>query len=274
MRILALLNLSTAVIVFFVAAVDQNPGYSQSVKTIATAANAEKMLPVSNGKFLYLSNSNSTSVLVVDTRTDSITRTIELASKPLAITIAGKFVAAATADKSIKLINTSDHTIIAGKQIPYIVNRLQSAPTGDYLYGLASDAGKILQIIVPELRIMQELNCPANASDIAVSNNKLYISYFDDNKVSVLNMKSVKISDDEMAGLPEILVRFEAGVQESQIVAMMSESGLEQIKVIKALNIRVFRVRSSKPIKEIIAACEQQPFVKYAEVNQTYKTQK
>jgi Fervidolysin N-terminal prodomain len=72
----------------------------------------------------------------------------------------------------------------------------------------------------------------------------------------------------------EILVKFNPGVQQAQVSALESEVGLQQIKIISELDVRVYRITSSKSVNEAIAICEKKPFVKYAEPNYKYETLK
>ncbi len=72
----------------------------------------------------------------------------------------------------------------------------------------------------------------------------------------------------------EVLIKFKSDVQEDQIKAMAAEIGMVQIKKIPQLNLRVFRITSRKSVEEVIKHCQEEPFVEYAEPNQTYKTQK
>lgn len=72
----------------------------------------------------------------------------------------------------------------------------------------------------------------------------------------------------------EVLIKFKPKVEESRVTAMSKEMGMQEIKKIEALNIRVFKVTSGKTAQEIIEHCGKEPFVEYAEVNRTYKTQK
>lgn len=69
----------------------------------------------------------------------------------------------------------------------------------------------------------------------------------------------------------EILVKFNPGVQATQVSAMESEVGLRQIKIIPELEVHVYKITSSKSVKEAIAMCEKKSFVKYAEPNDQYK---
>ena len=69
----------------------------------------------------------------------------------------------------------------------------------------------------------------------------------------------------------EILVKFYPGVKAAQVSALESEAGLQQIKVISELDVRVYRITSSKSANEVIAICENKPFVEYAELNHQYR---
>ena len=68
----------------------------------------------------------------------------------------------------------------------------------------------------------------------------------------------------------EILIKFNPGAQAAQARALESEAGLQQIKVIPELNVRVVKITSSKSVNPILAFCEKNPFVKYAVLN--YRT--
>lgn len=71
----------------------------------------------------------------------------------------------------------------------------------------------------------------------------------------------------------EVLIKFKPDANTEQIKAMSEDIGMQQVKEIKALNVRVFRISSDKSLDEVIQHCKQEPFVEYAEPNQTYKTQ-
>ncbi|MFQ5675825.1 MAG: YncE family protein, partial [bacterium] len=107
----------------------------------------------------------------------------------------------------------------------------------------------------------------------AWNDTKLYVSNYGDNAVSVICLP-VKTSKKSNANAPEILVKFKPGVEEAQITALSAELGLEQIKVIAALRLRVFKLTSGKGVQEVITACEKQPFVEYAEPNQRVNIKK
>ena len=112
----------------------------------------------------------------------------------------------------------------------------------------------------------------------AANDTKLYVTNYGDNAVSVIKLSSTskgKTSQGKQESAPqEILVKFKAGVDESQVKALVSEVGLKQVKTIPELNLRVFKISSQKSLEEVIAACQEQPFVEYAEPNQKYRTQK
>ena len=87
-----------------------------------------------------------------------------------------------------------------------------------------------------------------------------------------LSTHVVAVAEAELS--QEILVKFKAGAEDSQVKAMQSEIGLKQIKTIPELNLRVFKITSQKSLQEVIQACQKMSFVEYAEPNQQYRTQK
>lgn len=72
----------------------------------------------------------------------------------------------------------------------------------------------------------------------------------------------------------EVLVKFKPEVKEAQIKSMASEVGMEQVKFIKELNLRVFKITSGKSVQDVIKHCEKESYVEYAEPNLKYKTMK
>ena len=73
---------------------------------------------------------------------------------------------------------------------------------------------------------------------------------------------------DSNSTAEEIIIKFNSAVKAAQISELESEFGLKQIKTIPELNLRVFRITSTKNVDEVIAGCEKKPFVRYAELNQ------
>ncbi len=82
-----------------------------------------------------------------------------------------------------------------------------------------------------------------------------------------------KAAQQKRTPVQEIIIKFKPDAKPEQIKAMAAELGLQQVKEISALNVRVYKCSSPKPIKEIIESCSKQAFVEYAEPNRIYKTQ-
>jgi len=72
----------------------------------------------------------------------------------------------------------------------------------------------------------------------------------------------------------EILVKFKPEAKPAQIQALASELGLQQIKEIPAISVRVYKITSPKSVKEIVERMGKQALVEYAEPNQIYKALK
>ncbi len=106
----------------------------------------------------------------------------------------------------------------------------------------------------------------------ALNDRKLYVSNFGDNSVSVITMP--KTYGTAQTAAAEILVKFKPGVQEAQIKTLESQIGLQQVKAIPGLNLRVFKITSSKSLQEVIESCQKLPFVEYAEPNLRYQSRK
>ncbi len=93
---------------------------------------------------------------------------------------------------------------------------------------------------------------------------------------------AVAIAQDKKPAQPKptsttekvILVKFKAEAKPAQIQALQSELGLEQIKEIPAISVRVYKITSTKSVKKIVERMSKQAFVEYAEPNQVYKTLK
>jgi hypothetical protein len=96
---------------------------------------------------------------------------------------------------------------------------------------------------------------------------------------SLFSMTAAAVPQDKKAAqqkrtpTKEIIIKFKPDAKPEQINAMVSELGLQQIKEIPALHLRVYKSTSPKSLKEIIESCGKQAFVEYAEPNRMYKTQ-
>lgn len=88
------------------------------------------------------------------------------------------------------------------------------------------------------------------------------------------DMNKQSSSEQQQTMPQEILIKFESTVSTEQIKALQSELGLEFVKDIPQLNIKVFKITSPEKTSDILHSCEKKDYVKYAEINQKIKTQK
>ncbi len=113
----------------------------------------------------------------------------------------------------------------------------------------------------------------------AANHSKLYVTNYGDNSVSVIKLSPGFSEDKSTRGVTdsgglEILVKFKPDIEESRVRALELEVGLQHVKTITALNLKVYKVTSNKSLEEVIAACEKASFVEYAEPNQKVSAQK
>jgi len=67
----------------------------------------------------------------------------------------------------------------------------------------------------------------------------------------------------------QVLVKFKTGATPKQIEALSQSLGLTKVKVISEVGITLFDVTSDLSVSQVVAACEENAFVEYAEANQT-----
>ncbi len=72
--------------------------------------------------------------------------------------------------------------------------------------------------------------------------------------------------------LPQIIIKFKPGAASSQIEKFVTGLGLQQVRAVPQLNMKVYRVPPGKTMNEVIAECKKQPFIEYAEPDQKVRT--
>ncbi len=87
------------------------------------------------------------------------------------------------------------------------------------------------------------------------------------------NVDKETAGNDTQAEQQELIVKFKSDVNQAQRTALETRIGLEKVKDISTLNMTVYRVTSEKSVEAAVRACEQEPYVEYAEPNREYKTQ-
>ncbi|MFQ5633303.1 MAG: hypothetical protein ACE5I1_31445 [bacterium] len=93
------------------------------------------------------------------------------------------------------------------------------------------------------------------------------------NPAKLAQIQAALSGKTEAAG-PEILVKFKPGAKPEQIEAMAFEVGLQYLKSIPQLRLKVYKITSQKNVDEVIVDCQKHEFVEYAEKNQKYRKQK
>ncbi|GAX60407.1 hypothetical protein SCALIN_C11_0018 [Candidatus Scalindua japonica] len=84
---------------------------------------------------------------------------------------------------------------------------------------------------------------------------------------------SVQLEERAKTNLPRIMVKFEDGVADASIAAVLENVGVRQLKTFEYTGICVLEVTDSrKTIKEICLQLNNSGIVKYAEVDHTVST--
>jgi len=65
----------------------------------------------------------------------------------------------------------------------------------------------------------------------------------------------------------EVLIKFKPGVPEDSVQALASRLGLEQVRELREIGVRVFRATSRASAEQVLRACQRSPHIEYAEPN-------
>jgi hypothetical protein len=69
----------------------------------------------------------------------------------------------------------------------------------------------------------------------------------------------------------EVLIKFKPDVPEDSIKAYTAKLGLEKVREISAINVRVYRITSQRSVEQVVRDCQSSPHVEYAEPNIKYR---
>lgn len=112
-------------------------------------------------------------------------------------------------------------------------------------------------------------------SNLRMAMMRKLASFAKSDSLTMISMRKMLQSQSESQASAsaenEIIVKFKPHATSAQIEAMESDLGLRQVKEIPALNTRVYRITSTKSLKEVIEHCGKHAFVEYAEPNYRYK---
>ncbi len=75
----------------------------------------------------------------------------------------------------------------------------------------------------------------------------------------------------QVAEVQEILVKFKASVSEDSASAFTTGIGLQKIRELRGIGVRVYRVPAGKTAQEMIKQLQADPKVEYAEPNLEYR---
>jgi hypothetical protein len=69
----------------------------------------------------------------------------------------------------------------------------------------------------------------------------------------------------------EVLIKFKPGVPEDSVRAFAAQLGLEQVRELKEIGVRVFRTTSRVSVEQVLRSCQSSSHIEYAEPNSTVK---
>ena len=129
-------------------------------------------------------------------------------------------------------------------------------------------------------RILKDTELVDALVDQMISNDnlraKLLVKLADFGKANPARLAEIQntLSGKSETEEPEILVKFKPGTKPEQIEAMASHMGLQYVKSIPQLRLKVYKIAAGKNVDEVIADCQKHEYVEYAAKNRKYKKKK
>lgn len=65
----------------------------------------------------------------------------------------------------------------------------------------------------------------------------------------------------------EVLIKFKPGVPEDSVQALVARLGLEQVRELREIGVRVFRTTARASSEQVLRACQSNAYIEYAEPN-------
>lgn len=69
----------------------------------------------------------------------------------------------------------------------------------------------------------------------------------------------------------EVMIKFKSGIPEDSVQALAAKLGLEQVRELPEIGVRVFRTTSRVSVEQVLRSCQSSSQIEYAEPNSTVK---
>ena len=164
------------------------------VKSISVGDNPQGVVATPDGRKVYVTNANNRSVSVISTATNSVIKTILVDWNLTGIIISPDGTRVYVSGDQIRVINTSDDTVVG--TITASAKGLAISPDGTRLYASSPANNTVSEINTTTLTTIKTTSVGSLPWGMAVSSDgsKLYVAISGDNRVRVLNTTDLSIN--------------------------------------------------------------------------------
>lgn len=182
---------------------------THQVKSIPVGKGPDALFLTPDERFLYVANVEDTVVSVIDTRSDSVVKTLDTVDYPWGFVRLGESnrVAVSGWNKGVDIIDFSTHKIVRSQTFKHHLGGITATNDGSTLFVVATEANKVLKLDAVSLQVLDEF-ATGNGPDgigISGSNRYLYVTNTKDGTISVIEIASKKSQLIETGGKPELV---------------------------------------------------------------------
>ena len=162
-----------------------------------------------DNSFLYVANVEDTFISVIDTQTDKVVKSIDGIKYPWGFTRLAKsnLVAVSAYDKQLVIVDFSSHSTVNQKVFESHLGGIASDKEGKYIYVIAIDDNKVLQLNSQTLNIINTFSTGKGPDGIGISSDDstIFVTNTEDGTISVINTLSNTQKIIETGGKPELI---------------------------------------------------------------------
>jgi YVTN family beta-propeller protein len=187
----------------------QAPAHSPEVRTIPVGKGPDAMFLTPDQKFLLVANVEATTVSVIDTRTDSVIKTLPNIQYPWGFTRRGnsQTVAVSGNGKQISLIDLETLEVIKQKNFDFNLGGITSSSDGNFYFVVGTETERVYKIDSHDLRILDQYKTGKGPDGIGISKNNetIFVTNAVDGTISVIHLNTKKSNVIQVGGKPELV---------------------------------------------------------------------
>ncbi len=196
------------VFLFSIIACSQQP-QTPKTQVIPVGKGPDALFLTPDENYLYVANVEDAFISVIDTRKDSVVRTIDTVDNAWGFTRLGEtnLVAVSGWDKGVDVIDFTTHEIVRSKRYEQNLGGITSTKDGKTIFVVATEENKVFKVNAETLNIIGEYQTGNGPDGIGISkdNKKIYVTNTKDGTISVIHVDTKAATVITTGGKPELI---------------------------------------------------------------------